>query len=147
MNTICKYVPAALVAAGLVGLVGCDGGPEVARVGGAVTYKGKPVTGGSLTFVPQANGKPLPGKPASAVVQEDGTYKLATLGADDGAVVGKHTISYSPPVLPFPPGKDPPQGASPPPSGFEGLAPKTTEVEVRSGTNTIDIELAPAKRK
>lgn len=146
MHGIFKYVPSALVAAGLVGLVGCDGGPEVARVGGTVTYKGKPVTGGSLTFLPQANGNPMPGKPASAVVQEDGTYTLATLTADDGAVVGKHQINYSPPVLPFPPGKDPPQGASPPPSGFEGLAPKTAEVEVQSGSNTIDIELVPMKR-
>ena len=66
---------------------------------------------------------------------------MGTQRAADGAVVGKHKVTYTPPVMNFPEGKEPKPGESPPRSGFEGLVPKVAEVEVKPGPNTIDIEL------
>jgi hypothetical protein len=127
----------------LVLLAGCGGG-RTAAVSGKVTYQGKAVTGGSLTFTPvAASGDREPGKPGSAEVQPDGRYVVGTYSRGDGAVIGPHRVSYAPPVLPYPDGKEPKPGESPPSSGYEGLVPKTAEVEVRAGTNTIDVELVP----
>lgn len=129
----------------VVGVAGCSG--KMSSVSGKVTYNGKPVTGGSLSFTPVASGEKEPGKPAAGVVQPDGTYRLGTNSASDGAVVGRHRVSFTPPVMNFPEGKEPKPGDVPPRSGFEGLVPKVEEVEVKSGANTIDIELAlPGRR-
>jgi hypothetical protein len=121
---------------------GCGGGGEfpTATVSGAVTYDGKPVKGGSITFSPVADGEQEAGKPASGMVKEDGTYELSTYGEGDGAVIGKHTVSYSPPVAeptPTPTGGHAQQSVSP----YGGLSPKQAEVEVTSGSNTINVEL------
>jgi len=125
---------------------GCSGG--LAKVTGKVTYNGKPVTGGTLNFNPMASDKDAnPGKGASGPVQQDGTYTLGTNSPGDGAVVGKHKVFYNPPPANYPPGVTPKASQPPPPTGFEGLVPKTDEVEVKSGSNTIDIELGPPTRK
>jgi len=102
------------------------------------------VNAGSLTFTPiPADGNQQPGKPGAAEVQPDGRYFVGTYSRNDGAVIGRHRVSYAPPVLPFPEGKEPKPGESPPSSGYEGLVPKAAEVEVRPGSNTIDVELVP----
>src|SRR5262245_51232722 len=130
----------------LTAVAGCSGG-KTASVSGQVTYNGKPVTGGSLSFSPvPANGQQEPGKPGNAVVGDDGKYVVGTYGESDGAVIGKHQVSYSAPVLPFPEGREPRPGESPPRSGFEGLVPKVDTVEVKPGKNTVDIELVPERR-
>lgn len=142
-----------------VGIVGCgSGGHGTAPVKGKVTYDGKPVTGGNLTFAPLGGGTQADvGKPASGDVQSDGSYTLTTYMQADGAVIGKHRVSYSAPTVETPEYKDedfkvaedgttiPPE---PPPAGpFEGLIPKQTEVEVKAGENQIDVELVkPAGR-
>jgi hypothetical protein len=127
-------------------LTGCGGG-KTASVSGQVTYQGKPVTGGSLSFSPiPQSGEREPGKPGTATVGPDGNYEVGTYDEDDGAVIGKHQVSYSAPVLPFPEGKDPQPGEMPPQSGFEGLVPRVETVEVKPGQNTIDIELVPERR-
>ncbi len=133
--------------AGVVGLVltfvGCGGGGDqlpTAQVSGKVTFDGKPVTGGTLTFLPQASaGNPTPGKPASGTIQSDGTYELGTYDTDDGAVIGRHTISFSAPA-PESSSNDGGHGEASA-SMYERLKPMKTEVEVESGSNTIDIEL------
>lgn len=124
---------------------GC-GGPT-ASVSGTVTYNGKPVTGGDLNFSPIANGEKEPGKPAAGVIGADGTYRLGTFSSGDGAVVGKHRVTYFPPVLNPVEGKATRRGEAVPRSGFEGLVPKEAEVEVKPGSNKIDIELVPAQRR
>ncbi|MDQ3330203.1 MAG: carboxypeptidase regulatory-like domain-containing protein [Planctomycetota bacterium] len=128
---------------------GCgSGNPDTAAVHGKVTYDGKPVPGGGLTFIPvaDAGASESPGKPASAVIQSDGTYTLATYGDDDGAVIGKHKVAFQPP----PPGAvaapeeddpDADHAAPPKPSEFAGMTPKEAEVEVKAGDNEINIEL------
>lgn len=125
-------------------VAGC-GGPT-ASVSGKVLYKGKPVSGGDISFSPIADGAKEPGKPAAATVRPDGTYYLGTYRSSDGAVIGKHRVTYIPPVMPFPEGKTPRPGESPPRSGYEGLVPKQFEVEVKAGGGTIDIELVAPRR-
>ena len=124
----------------LLTLSGCaeSGQYDTAPVKGSVTFEGKPVEGGALTFVPAGAGS---GKPGAAQVQSDGTYVLGTYVEADGAVLGKHKVSYSPPTVELPEGVELQPGESTPPSPWDGLVPKTAEVEVAVGSNRIDIEL------
>jgi hypothetical protein len=121
---------------------GCGGGGEfpTAPVSGTVTHDGKPVRGGSLTFAPVTDSEQEAGKPASATVGDDAAYELSTYGEGDGAVIGKHRVSYSPPAAEAVAEADGGH-AQQPASPYEGLTPKQSEVEITSGSNTIDIEL------
>lgn len=136
---------------GLVSLVvlgGCGGGSQVdtAPVAGTVTANGEPVAGGSLTFTPAADGdKILSGKPATAIVQEDGSYVLTTYEAGDGAVVGKHKVSYTPAL-----GGGNGSHSQEPAGGHAGaparpnlrISPDQRSVDVKPGEeNVLDFEL------
>ena len=71
----------------VVGVVGCGPQrPPMAKVTGKVTYRGKPLTFGSLQFQPAA------GQPGRGYIQPDGTFELSTYGDRDGAQIGKHTV-------------------------------------------------------
>lgn len=125
--------------------LGCSdgsGGFNTAPVHGKVTYQGKPVEGGNITFRPLASADAKDnqvGMPATGGVRDDGTYALSTYGAEDGAVVGKAQVLYSPPYIE--PDHELKPGESAPPSPWDGLVPKQQEVEVKPNDNTIDIEL------
>ncbi|MEA1950624.1 MAG: hypothetical protein U9N87_04525 [Planctomycetota bacterium] len=68
--------------------VGCGPSrPEVAKVKGKITFRGAPVTTGQIVFLPEK------GRPARGKIGADGTYSLTTFDADDGAVLGKHTVT------------------------------------------------------
>jgi hypothetical protein len=82
---------AAGTAALLAGLtLGCgpkeEPHPETVPVQGKVTYQGKPVTQGTITFQPDT------GQPASGEIQNDGSYQLTTFAPKDGAVPGHHKV-------------------------------------------------------
>jgi len=109
---------------------GCGGGNS-ATVSGKVTFDGEAVPGGSITFNPVTEGRP-----AGATINGDGTYTLGTAKEADGALIGKHTITFVPPEDPS---TDPTKVA--PKSKYAGLTPSPAEVEVTSGDNTIDIQL------
>jgi hypothetical protein len=66
-------------------LTGC-GGEKVVRVSGTVTVGGKPVPGGTISFVPPA------GKAAVGSINPDGTYTLGTYQTSDGALLGSHKV-------------------------------------------------------
>jgi hypothetical protein len=133
-----SWKPAILCAVFSALLMGC-GGETLAPVSGTVKYKGEAVKEGSLVFSPVPKDKELPGTPASANVKADGSYSLIT-GAGKGAVVGKHTVLYTP--GPGIESKDPSKEGTPSP--YNKLVVKTAEVEVKPGTNKIDFELEPA---
>lgn len=133
-----------------IALCGCgdSGGFATSPAKGKVTYQGAAVKGGTLQFRPLSAGdaKGGSGKPASATIQADGTFVLQTYKAGDGAVVGKHEITFTPAseadddaASNAPPGK--PYVA--PPSPYAGLGPKDKEVEIKTGNNEINIELVP----
>ncbi len=127
-------------------LVGCGGG-NLAKVTGNVTANGQPVTEGTLLFSPVAGSAGSEGAlPATAEIQSDGTFTVGTENPGDGAAVGKHRVSYTPPALVLPEwdgyGKKPEVPKSP----FDGFTPTTAEVEIKSGANELTIELAPPRR-
>jgi hypothetical protein len=132
----------------LVAAVGC--GPRskpTASVKGKVTAKGQAVTGGGITFSPIAVGNETsPGRPAAAVIQSDGTFVLSTEKEGDGAVIGRHRVTFSQPSSNAPPQEWDGTGTPPenPKSPYEGMVPKPAEVEVKAGANDITIELVEA---
>lgn len=71
---------------------GCSSGagtlPELIPVKGKVTYKGKPVTKGTVKFEPDGYGRK-----ASGPLQADGTFVLTTEKEGDGVVAGHHQVS------------------------------------------------------
>lgn len=135
----------ALASALVIGsLVGCGtGGPATMPLTGKVVYDGKPVTGGSLTFAPTGDGAAIAASsPVISQVNPDGTFKV-----DTGAVLGKHRVLYAPPyraqVEWDGKGTPPEQPKSP----FDGLSPKSEEIDVKAGANDVTIELVAAKPK
>jgi hypothetical protein len=127
--------------------VGCGGGSddlETGAVSGKVTHKGQPVTGGSVMFTPISStpDKPLKGKPAAAEVGADGSFTLTTYAKNDGAIVGKHNVIFTPPAVTIDENAHK-EDSIPPKSPYAGLVPSKAEVEVKARSNTIDIELVP----
>jgi hypothetical protein len=120
---------------------GC--GPNLAQVSGKVTYNGEPVKGGTLIFSPVSESQNSPGRPGSAEIQQDGTFVVTTERPRDGAVVGRHRITFTPPPqeLTQEQRTDPTYIAPPPP--YMDVQPREAEVEIKSGSNTIEIQLAP----
>jgi hypothetical protein len=77
---------------------GCGGPsrPPLGKVHGKVTYRGKPLTFGSVVFMPVAGmgdeGPTGAGQPSSGTIQPDGSYELTTDTPGDGAIVGEHKV-------------------------------------------------------
>ncbi|MBX9681226.1 MAG: hypothetical protein K2X38_20920 [Gemmataceae bacterium] len=137
MNTVCRRVLGLFSLLSIGILAGC-GGETTAEVKGVVVHKGTPITGGTLIFSPVQSGKP-----ATAEVQSDGTYTLSTFGKNDGAVLGKHKVAFTPPPQQLTDEqRTNPKYIAPPPK-YMGLQPNAAEVEVKSGPNKIDLELVP----
>jgi hypothetical protein len=132
-----------------IAVLGCGGNSgdlSTAPVKGKVTHNGQPVTGGSVIFSPiaaSAGTKPTQtGKSGVGNVGNDGSFTLSTYGNGDGAVVGKHRVTYSAPAVEIDEAQHK-EDSKPPVSPYAGLVPKDKEVEVKPGSNTIDIELVP----
>ncbi|WP_339732765.1 hypothetical protein [uncultured Gimesia sp.] len=71
-------------------LVGCSSNSDqlpTGEVHGTVTYLGKPLPAGSVTFIPDGTGKAAAGE-----IQADGTYTLTTYSKGDGATIGSHKV-------------------------------------------------------
>ena len=60
--------------------------PATVPVHGKITYKGQPVPKGTISFQPDS------GQTATAEIQSDGTYELATFNPKDGALPGHHKV-------------------------------------------------------
>jgi hypothetical protein len=74
--------------AGLVVLVGCSRGPQLAEVEGTVKVKGRPVDGIMVEFWPEGSGPRSRGE-----TDKEGRYKLmADDGKRAGAVIGSHKV-------------------------------------------------------
>ena len=106
--------------------VGCSSGVELGGVQGRVTKNGQPQSKMWVEFRPMAGGRP-----AEGYTDSDGHYELRYTGEREGALVGKHRVRVF--------------------SGGEldsrdnQLSPRkevySREIEVESGSNTVDIEL------
>jgi hypothetical protein len=87
-----KHVSLSSIAISILALVaGCSDDSGLAsryRVTGTVTYNGKPLERGNISFVPDA-----PGGRAAGGTIADGQYSLTTQTPDDGALPGKYKVS------------------------------------------------------
>lgn len=82
------------VAASLL-IAGCgdDGLERRYKVAGNVTYQGKPVAAGSISFFPAGGG--VEGQRGATGVIKDGYYSLSTQGNDDGAFPGDYVVAVT----------------------------------------------------
>ena len=68
--------------------MGCGGGEAVHQVRGHVqAADGRRATFGTVEFMSEAGGKV-----ASGAIQRDGSFRLSTFRAGDGAVAGRHRV-------------------------------------------------------
>lgn len=78
---------------------GCGGDsslPKTAKVRGIVSYKGKPLSGGQISFIPEAGSESAKsGQPASSQIGTDGSFSLTTFNTGDGALIGAHKVIVS----------------------------------------------------
>ncbi len=74
----------------LVGL-GCDQGPQLGKVSGKVLLPGGTAENFLIVFIPEAGGRP-----ASAVIDANGSYVLNFSPSADGALVGTHFVTFEP---------------------------------------------------
>jgi hypothetical protein len=67
---------------------GCGPGNKLgtAPVTGTVTYKGQPVDGATVSFIPDGDGRP-----ATAITKAGGAYQLTTLDSE-GAMPGPYSV-------------------------------------------------------
>jgi hypothetical protein len=80
----------AVTIASLVLVVGCsDGRPSRAPVSGQVLIDGKPVTSGTVRFIPSA------GRPSTGSIGSEGKFTLGCFERTDGVIVGTHRIEVS----------------------------------------------------
>jgi hypothetical protein len=140
-----------LVLLALVALTGCGG--STSTVKGKVSYNGKLLKGGNVTFISTTSGKPS----VSAPIMEDGTY-LAT-GVPTGKVkICVETLSLNPAGKRTFPNYKPPGGQKAPgglasspedmskryveiPSAYSDADKTTLTCEVKGGTTEHNIEL------
>ena len=141
-RTMATFLGCAALVLGV--LSGCNSDTmPTGKTSGTVSYDGKPVEGGQITFAPVSSGKSNPGKPASGEVDAGGEFVLTTYVDGDGAVVGKHRVIYNPPSTAV---ETPTTGhvQDPGKSKYAGLVANPAEVEVGKGENTFEIRLVPA---
>jgi hypothetical protein len=82
-----QAILAALVLAGCWG----TGRPPTYPVTGTVTWKGKPVEGARVVFVPQDPG----GQAAAGITDAQGRYRLTTFVEGDGALEGEYRVKVT----------------------------------------------------
>jgi hypothetical protein len=134
---------AVLAAVAALAVVGCSSGqPTLAVVRGTITYKGKPVPNGTITFVP-ANGPAATGK-----IHRDGTYTLTTYKAGDGAVLGTHKVVVA--AMEDMTGRLPEDRNPLPPSlvpnKYSSIGTTDLTAEVKEGGNNINFPLEDPKK-
>jgi len=119
---------------------GCGrSGPEHGRVSGTVTYNGKPVPKGTISF----QAVDPKGRNATGAIEPDGSYTLQTEEPGDGAQLGDYRVAISAredEVLDYIPTKPiPPKRLVP--AKYE--SPETSELKatVKSGKNDIPFDL------
>ena len=136
----------------LVSPLGCSRDPNMptlGRVHGKVTYKGKPVESGTVTFNPVPGKGGETGQNATGQIEPDGSYVMTTFNTGDGAILGQHvvavvvrakgsenqgkpkadsTIDYSMPKLMTP-------------SKYASVETSPLVCTVKEGDNTFDIDL------
>ncbi|MFO0951158.1 MAG: hypothetical protein U0835_08400 [Isosphaeraceae bacterium] len=151
-----KYALRAAVPSLALLVAGCGGDPskpKLGRVSGKVTYQGKPVTKGLVTFVPSSGPGTQTGQSAVGEIGGDGSYSLTTFENGDGAVLGQHVVivqarEEDPAIeggsMPIPDAKGrinikPPKHLVP--EKYASTESSPLKFEVKEGSNALDLEL------
>src|SRR5262249_36723844 len=132
--------------------------PTLGKVNGKVTYNGRPVTSGTVTFTPLKGTGSESGHVATSPIESDASYTLTTFNTGDGAVLGQHAVTVTfreagadLKTLNLNQGADPnktatlkpkyvmPKLASPPKYASPSTSP--LKYTVKEGQNTFDLEL------
>ena len=116
-----------------IGGCGPQHGMTLALVKGRVLFEGKPVTRGTVMFLPEGEGAT-----AMAVIDAEGNYVLETAEPGDGAVVGTHKVSVT--------GLDPTPIAKPP-EPVEDESEETPAPPQNMMTAKLKAVTPPAKKK
>jgi hypothetical protein len=108
---------------------GCSKGPELGSVAGKLTFHGQPVQYAAVEFHPVAG----EGKYSIGFTNSTGEYTVKYTIQRGGALIGRHRILIK---------MYPPDGVKTPPvpPKYQGQA--EGEVEVTSGSNRFDLDLA-----
>lgn len=85
----CRRFLLTLILVSPVLLIACSQRPATYAVTGAVTYRGKPVEGAGVMFMPSN------GRPASALTDAEGRFTLRTFKQNDGAMAGENVVCIS----------------------------------------------------
>jgi hypothetical protein len=119
-------------------LAGCSSsGPATGEVSGKVTYKGKAVTEGSITFI-----NPKEGGTAGADLGQDGSYTVP-----GKVVVGEYLVIVTPPmhIVDTDPGKSPPAPVEKPapniPMKYRQQGTTPLKETVKEGKNEFNFDL------
>ena len=128
---------------------GCDSGPPTAPVHGTITYKGKPVTTGTITFYPAEGGRPAVGD-----IGSDGSYTLSRTVPGDNVILGDYKVAIeatessatAPPPTSLADELSSGPASTPPPKQLVPAKYSTIEsseltATVTEGDNTIDFPL------
>ncbi|WP_298860862.1 hypothetical protein [uncultured Gimesia sp.] len=131
-------------------MTGCgDGHPNRSTVTGTVSYNGKPLSVGSLVFIPVGGGPSAQGK-----IDRNGFYEMGTFDDDDGVIPGDYKIMIT--ALTSPGGSGLPEDAVNGNAGPVSVIPEWYGDLEKSGllvtvvadkANTIDFPLTDDKPK
>lgn len=90
-----RFVSVSLVALSLMILSGCSkSGPQLIEVYGKVTYKGKPVTRGTISFSPKSSA--IGGlRTGVGAIKSDGSFELQSLPGKKGVQPGEYLVSVN----------------------------------------------------
>jgi len=121
----------ALILFGVVALLGCSNKKPVGSISGKVTYKGNPVTTGSINFYAAERGMA-----AEAKMDASGNFSIKELE------VGTYKVYISPPVPEqLPPGTPPKKEKFEVPAKYQDPARSTITKDVKAGPNDIPVDI------
>jgi hypothetical protein len=118
---------------------GCDSGPQKGEVAGKVTFKGKPVKEGMVTFLNLSEGGAH-----EASIGAEGGYAV-----QGGVVVGEYVVEVKPltQMVDTDPGKSPPAPMEKPapdiPKKYRMQGTTPLKAAVKAGKNEINFDLVP----
>jgi hypothetical protein len=115
-------------------LAGCSGQESLATVDGIVRLDGRPLTTGTVRFVPPA------GRVATGEIQSDGSFRLGTYGQSDGALLGMHKVA----IIAYQTGGD---GRPAYESGAQANKPLVPQRYMAPGTSGLTFEVKPGKNQ
>jgi hypothetical protein len=136
----CALIAWLAAAASLIVSACGPAGPEMAAVSGKVSYNGKPLAKGNVSFVSTDAERP----PASSPIGPDGSYSLQTADGRSGAQLGEYKVAITD-IDPDAPNKDIPgmpiKTSSDIPKKYLDADKSELKATVKRGPNTLSFEL------